>query len=58
MWTYEAKKCQLSHRNYHGMQREFVRKSAVGRVWEEMTGYPAVKNHTNCVDLHNLGKSQ
>ena len=63
MWTYAAKICQLSHRTYHGMQWEFVRKSdsssrSVGRAWEEMTGYPAVKNHTNCVDLRNLGKSQ
>jgi len=28
---------------------------SVGREQEEMTGYPAVRNHTNCVDLRNLG---
>jgi len=63
MWTYAAKICQLSHRTYHGMQREFVRNNdsssrSVGREWEEMTGYPAVRNHTNCVDLRNLGDAR
>jgi len=23
-----------------------------------MTGYPAARNHANCVDLRNLGKSE
>ena len=30
MLTYAAKICQLSHRTYHGKQREFVRKSDSG----------------------------
>jgi len=58
MWTYAAKIRQLSHRTFQCIRREFVRKSAVGKGWEEMTGYAAVKNHTNCVDLRNLWKSQ
>jgi len=42
MWTYAAEICQLSHRTYHGMQWEFVRKSdsgsrSVERAPEEMT---------------------
>ena len=42
---------QLSHRTLQGIQRELVRKSgsgsrSVGRGREEMTGYPAVRNHT------------
>jgi len=57
MWTYAAKICQLSHRTFHGIRREFVRKS-VGREWMEMTGYPAVWNDTNCVDLQHLVKSE
>jgi len=50
---------QLTHRTFQGIQREFVRKSGSGwRGWEEMTGYPAVRNHTNCVDLRNLGRAK
>jgi hypothetical protein len=54
---------ELSHCTFHGIQMVFVRKSGsstkcVGRAWEEMTGYPAMKNQTKCVDLQNLGKSQ
>jgi len=54
---------RLSHRTFLGIQREFVRKSGsgsrrVGRGWEEVTVYPAMRNHSNCVDLGNLGKSE
>jgi len=46
----------------YGIQREFLRKSGscwrrVGRGWEDMKGYPAMMNHTNCVDPWMLGKS-
>ena len=63
LWMYEAEICQLSHHTCHCMQMEFVKNGdsgsrSAGRAWEEMTGYPAVRNHTNCVDLCNLGKSE
>jgi len=58
MWTYAAKIRQLSHRTFLCIQREFAGRSAVGRGWEEMTGYPAVRNHTNWVDLRYLRKSE
>jgi len=63
MWTDAAKICQLSCHTYHGMQMEFERKSdsgsrPVGRGGEEITGYLAKKNNTNCVDIRNLGKSE
>jgi len=54
---------QHSHRTVQHIHREFMKKSgsgsmSVGRGWEEMTGYPAMMNHTNCVDLRNLRKSK
>jgi len=63
MCMYAAKMCQLSHRTCHSNQREFVRKShsgswSVGWEWEEITGYPAVRNLTNHVDLRNLEKCE
>jgi len=46
----------------HGIRRELVRKSgsasrSIGRGWEYMKRYPAVRNHTYWVDLWMLGKS-
>jgi len=29
----------------------------IGRGWEDMKGYPAMMNHTNCMDLWTLGNS-
>jgi hypothetical protein len=48
-------------RTSHVILREFVRKTGfsrknVGRGWEDMTGYPAMMNHTNCFDLWTLSK--
>ena len=43
------------------IRRAFVRMSSYDpkstiREWDEMNGYPAVRNYTNCVDLWTLGK--
>jgi hypothetical protein len=45
-----------------GIHREFMRKSgsgskSVGRGWEDVIGYPAVRNHTNCMDLCKIAQS-
>jgi len=44
----------------YGIRREFLWNSgfclgSITRGWEDMHGYPAVRNHTNCVDLWKLG---
>jgi len=44
-------RCKASKENSQG-------KSTVGRGWEKITGDPAVRNHTNWVDLKNLRKSE
>ena len=46
----------------HSIPRDLVRKSgqglrSVGRGWEGMKWYPAMRNHTNCVDLWKLSKT-
>jgi len=48
IWTDAAQICQLSHRTYHGMQREFARKSdsvsrTVGTACEETTWLPGLE---------------
>ena len=63
MWTYATKISQLTHLTIHGIQTEFMRKSDSGlrsaeRGLVEMTGYPSMRNHTNCFDLRNLRNSK
>ena len=45
-----------------GLSRELLRKRSSGsmnveRGWEEIKEYPAIKNHSNCVDQWKLGHS-
>jgi len=51
------------HRTIHDILRIVVRNRGsgsrcIGRVWEEMTGYLAVRNYIDSVDFQNLGKSK
>ena len=46
----------------YGIRRKFLKRSSycsnsIGKGWEDMKGYPAMMNHTHCVDLWRLGKS-
>ena len=50
------------HCTSHGIRREFIRKccsssNCIGRGWDDINGYPAITNHTNCVNLWTLCKS-
>jgi 5-methylcytosine-specific restriction endonuclease McrA len=46
----------------HGIGREFIRKKyfgsrPIGRQWDNIQGYVAVRNDTNCVNLEKGSKS-
>jgi len=49
------------HRTSHSIRKQYLNKFCcilrrVGTGWEDMNGYPAMMNHTNCVDISKLGK--
>jgi hypothetical protein len=58
-----SKILQLSHRTFQGIEMLFMRKSdsdsrIIVIALEEMTEYPVVRNHTNCMDLRHLENSE
>jgi len=63
LWSYKADSPSSTlHQTWNGIQKEFMRQSGSisRRIWwwfENMKGYPALINHTNCVDLRKLSKS-
>lgn len=50
--------CESTHCNRRGCVRMscFHSRRSIGRVWEDIMGYPAIKVHTNFVDLWKLSK--